>query len=108
MNFNKETIDKLISNSFEIDCIDICLTQKTDKDPIVYTCPGTIYQDEHEILQLKLYSKLNDMYKELSYQLKNDTPGKIIAKDDKFTLKATDMFGNECKDNGVRLHSFTK
>ena len=95
MNFNKETIDKFISNSFEIDCFDICLTQKTDKDPIIYTGPGTIYQDEHGILQLKLYSKLNDMYKELSYQSKNDTPGKIIAKDDKFTLKATDMFGNE-------------
>ena len=95
MNFNKETIDKFISNSFEIDCFDICLTQKTDKDPIIYTGPGTIYQDEHGILQLKLYSKLSDMYKELSYQSKNDTPGKIIAKDDKFTLKATDMFGNE-------------
>jgi len=71
------------------------LTQKKDKDPIIYTGPGTIYQDEQGILQLKLYSKLNDMYKELSYQLKNDTPGKIIARDDKFTLKATDMFGNE-------------
>ena len=95
MNFDKETIDIFISNSFEIDCFDICLTQKTDKDPIIYTGPGTIYQDEHGILQLKLYSKLNDMHKELSYKSKNDTPGKIIAKDDKFTLKATDMFGNE-------------
>ena len=95
MNFNKETIDKFISNSFEIDCFDICLTQKTEKDPIIYTGPGTIYQDKLGILQLKLYSKLNDMYKELSYQSKNDIPGKIIARDDKFTLKATDMLGNE-------------
>jgi len=107
LNFNKETIDKFISNSFEIDCFDICLTQKTDKDPIIYTGPGTIYQDEHGILQLKLYSKLNDMHKELSYQSKNDTPGKIIAKDDKFTLKATDMFGNEWVADNIWISDST-
>ena len=95
MNFNEETIDKFISNSFEIDCIDIRLTQKRDKDPIIYTGPGTIYQDEHGILQLKLYSKLSDIQKELSHQFKNYIPGKIIASDDYFTLKAIDMSGNE-------------
>ena len=95
MNFNKETIDKFISNSFEIDCIDICLTQKTDEDPIIYTGPGTIYQDKHGILQLKLYSKSNDIEKDLSHQFKHYPPGKIIPNEDYFTLKATDMFGNE-------------
>jgi len=95
LNFNKETIDKFISNSFEIDCIDIRLTQKKDKDPIIYTGPGTIYQDEHGILQLKLYSKLSDIQKELSHQFKHYIPGKIIASDNYFTLKATDMSGNE-------------
>jgi len=95
LNFNKETIDKFISNSFEIDCIDICLTQKTDKDPIIYIGPGTLYQDEHGILQLKLYSKINDIKKELSHQFKHHTPGKIIAHDNYFTLRAIDMSGNE-------------
>ena len=95
MNFNEETIDKFISNSFEIDCIDICLTQKTDEDPIIYTGPGTIYQDKHGILQLKLYSKSNDIEKDLSHQFKHYPPGKIIPNEDYFTLKATDMFGNE-------------
>jgi len=93
--FNKETIDKFISNSFEIDCIDIRLTQKKDKDPIIYTGPGTIYQDEHGILQLKLYSKLSDIHKEISHHFKHRIPGKIIVSDDFFTLKATDMSGNE-------------
>ncbi len=95
MNFNKKTIDKIISYSFEIDCIDIRLTQKKDKDPIVYTGPGTIYQDEYGILRLKLYSKLSDIDKELSHQFKHHIPGKIIASDNFFTLKATDMSGNE-------------
>jgi len=93
--FNKKTINKFISNSLEIDCIDIRLTQKKDKDPIIYTGPGTIYQDEHGILQLKLYSKLSDIHKGISHQFKHHIPGKIIASDDFFTLKATDMSGNE-------------
>jgi hypothetical protein len=93
--FNKETIDKFISNSFEIDCIDIRLTQKKDKDPIIYTGPGTIHQDEHGILQLKLYSKINDIKKELSHQFKHHTPGEIIADDNYFTLRAIDMSGKK-------------
>ena len=92
---NKKTINKFISNSFEIDCIDIRLTQKKDKDPIVYRGPGTIYQDEHGILQLKLYSKLGDTNKEISHHFKHCRPGKIIASDEFFSLKATDMSGNE-------------
>lgn len=95
MIFNKKTINKFISNSLEIDCIDIRLTQKKDKDPIIYTGPGTIYQDKHGILQLKLYSKSNDIEKGLSHQFKPHIPGKIIASDNLFNLKATDMSGNE-------------
>ena len=95
MNFNLETIEKFISNTFEIDCIDICLTQKIEKEPIVYTGPGTIYQDEHGVLQLKLYSKINDIKKKLSHQFRHHAPGKIIADDNYFTLKAIDMSGKE-------------
>jgi hypothetical protein len=105
LNFNKETIDKFISNLFEIDCIDICLTQKTDKDPIKYTGPGTIYQDEHGILQLKLYSKINDIKKELSHQFKHYPLGKIIADENYFNLEATDMSGNEWVADNIWITS---
>ncbi len=101
MNFNLETIEKFLSNTFEIDCIDICLTQKIDNEPIVYTGPGTIYQDEHGTLQLKLYSKINDIKKELSHQFKHHTPGKIIADDNYFTLKAIDMSGTEWVSDNI-------
>ena len=101
MNFNLETIEKFISNTFEIDCIDIRLTQKIEKEPIVYTGPGTICQDEHGILQLKLYSKINDIKKELSHQFKHHTPGKIIADDNYFTLKAIDMSGKEWVSDNI-------
>lgn len=93
MIFNLETIEKLLSNTFEIDCIDICLTQKTANEPIIYTGPGTIYQDEHGELHLKLYSKITDIKKEVSYQFRHHPPGKIIPADNYFTLKATDISG---------------
>ena len=95
MNFNIDTIEKFTSNTFEIDCIDITLTQKIDKDPIVYIGPGTIRQNENGILELKLYSKINDLKKEISHQFKHHTPGKIIADENYFTLKAIDMSGVE-------------
>lgn len=95
MNFNLETIEKFLSNTFEIDCIDICLTQKIDNEPIVYAGPGTIYQDKHGQLQLKLYSKIVDIKKELSPHFKYHRPGKIIAEDNYFSLKAIEMSGTE-------------
>ena len=70
LNFNIDTIKKFTSNTFEIDCIDITLIQKVDKDPIVYTGSGTIRQNENGILELKLYSKINDLKKEMSHQFK--------------------------------------
>lgn len=105
MNINIETIEKLVSNKFEIDCIDICLTQKTDNEPIIYTGPGTIYQDNRGILQLKLYSKISDIRKEISFNLKYHAPGKIIAKDNYFTLNATDMTGMEWIADNVWVYS---
>ena len=95
LNFTFETIEKIISNTFEIDCIDISLTQKIEKEPIEYNGPGTIYQDEQGILQLKIYSRIKDMKKEVSNLFKYHTPGKIIADDNYFSLKAVDMSGKE-------------
>ena len=95
MNFNTDTIDKFVSNTFEIDCIEITLTQKVDNDPIVYAGPGTIKQNENGRLELKLYCKINDIKKEMSHRFKHHTPGKIISDDNYFNLKAIDMSGVE-------------
>ena len=103
MNFNSETIEKLISNTYEIDCIDIRLTQKIDNEPIVYMGPGTIYQDEHGVLQIKLYSKIADIKKEISHQFKYYTPGKIMPADNYFILKATDISGTEWISDNISV-----
>lgn len=101
MNFNTDTIDKFISNTFEIDCIEITLTQKVDNDPIVYAGPGTIKQKENGILELKLYCKISDIKKEMSHRLKYHTPGKIISDDNYFNLKAIDMSGAEWTSDNI-------
>lgn len=101
MNFSIDTINKFVSNTFEIDCIDIILTQKVDNDPIVYAGPGTIRQDKNGILELKLYTKINDLKKEMSHRLKYHTPGKIIPGDNYFSLKATDMSGVEWTSDNI-------
>lgn len=101
MNFNTETIDKFISNTFEIDCIDITLTQKVDNDPIVYAGPGTIKQNENGILELKLYCKINNINKEMTHRFKHHTLGKIISDDNYFNLKAIDMSGVEWTSDNI-------
>ena len=75
--------------------VDISLTQKIDTNPIIYTGSGTIYQDKHGILQLKLYSKIDNIKKTLSNKFKYHTLGKIIENDNYYTMKAIDLSGKE-------------
>jgi len=83
-----------------MDCIDITLTQQIEKDPIIYDGPGTIYQDENGVLNLKLYAKIRNEDKEISHIFKSYPPGKIIGNEDYFSLRAADMSGNEwCAEN---------
>jgi len=71
LNLNNDTINKLISSEFEIDCIDINLTQQIKENPIIYDGSGTIYQDENGVLTLKLYAKRTNIEKKLSHMFKN-------------------------------------
>ncbi len=95
MNLNNDTINKLISSKFEIDCINISLTQQIKENPTIYNGAGTIYQDKNGILNLKLYAKMENIDKEISHMFKNYLPGKIIGNENYFSLRATDMSGSE-------------
>ncbi len=100
MDLNNDTINKLMSSKFEIDYIDIDLTQQIKENPIIYNGSGTIYQDENGVLNLKLYAKRTNIEKKLSHSFKHYVPGKIIGNEDYFSLRATDMSGNEwCAEN---------
>ncbi len=95
MNLNNDTINKLISSKFEIDCIDISLIQQIKENPITYNGSGTIYQDENGVLNLKLLAKGTNIEKKLSHIFKPHVQGRIIGDEDYFFLRATDMSGNE-------------
>lgn len=94
MNLNNDTINKLISSKFEIDCVDINLIQQIEKNPIIYNGPGTIYQDKNGVLNLKLYAKIINIDKEISHIFKYFVSGKIIGNENYFSLRATDMSGS--------------
>jgi len=95
LNLNNDTINKLISSKFEIDCVDINLIQQIEKNPIIYNGPGTIYQDKNGVLNLKLYAKIINIDKEISHIFKYFVPGKIIGNENYFSLRATDMSGSK-------------
>lgn len=95
MDLNNDTINKLISGKFEIDCIDINLIQQIEKDPLVYSGSGTIYQDKNRVLNLKMCSKIINRDKTMSHMFKDYVPGRIIEKEDYFSLRATDISGDE-------------
>ena len=100
---SEKIIDKLISNKFEIDCIEIKLIQKIDDEPLVYEGPGSIFQDEFGQLNLKMYSRNRELKKEFNCFFKNRVPGKLVERDSCFSLKAVDMSGNEWFSDNIRV-----
>lgn len=94
MDLNEKKLESLLNNQFEIDCIQIELKQQKDDEPIVYSGSGSITQKPDGNLHLKLYHAFNDVTKELMPMLGNTKPGKIIGKENFFSMEAVDMSGN--------------
>jgi hypothetical protein len=99
--FSDKEIASLISNKFELDCIEITMTQQVAEDPLVYSGSGTIYQDDDGNFNLKLYSKIPDIEKELNHIFLHLTPGKIIGNEHYFSLSAIDMSGREWRSENI-------
>ncbi len=94
MDLNEKKLELLLDNQFEIDCIQIELKQQKDDDPIIFSGSGSITQKSDGNLHLKLYHVFNDVTKELMPNLGNTKPGKIIGKEEFFSMEAVDMSGN--------------
>lgn len=104
MHINQAKLDKLISDDFSIDCIEIQLTQQTHDDPIVYSGSGSIFQKNGRF-HLKLYHKFNNFHKEISSPIGKVRPGKLIAEDCFFKMEATGLDGNLWISTGVSVDS---
>ena len=114
MDLNEKKLELLLDNQFEIDCIQIELKQQKDDDPIIYSGSGSITQKSDGNLHLKLYHAFNDVTKELMPKLGNTKPGKIIGKEEFFSMEAVDMSGNVWTatdisvSSGISLPAFGK
>lgn len=51
MVINEEKTNQIISNKFEIDFIEITLTQQTENNPLVYSGSGSIFQTQDGTLR---------------------------------------------------------
>ncbi len=60
-----------------------------------YSGPGSIKQNNKGGLELKLYSEINDLNREISQRFQDRSPGKLINDDQYFSLEAIDMSGNQ-------------
>lgn len=98
----EETIEQILFNTFEVDCIDIVLTQQKDIEPLVLQGPGTIFLDKLGTINLKMYVKV-DVQKVWGAQSQNHIAGKILAKDHFFALTAIDGFGREWTADHVSI-----
>jgi hypothetical protein len=103
VNLNQENLESLLSNKFNIDCIQIALTQQKNDDPIVYLGSGSIFQREDGNFHLKLYHSIKDFSKEVMPSFDNIKPGKLLGKERYFSMQAIDMQGNIWESNDISV-----
>ena len=105
MIINNEIIQKMINNDFELDCVKITLTQQVENDPIIYSGPGTIYQDKKGTLNLKMYHTLQKENKTIKVR-DNLILGKIICDEMYYHLEAIDISGDSWISENILLSAF--
>jgi hypothetical protein len=104
VNFNDKTIELLLANQFEIDCVQIELRQQKDNEPIIYSGSGSITQKPDGYFHLKLYHSFKDFTRELMLNF-DSIPGKIIAKEEFFSMEALDMSGDMWSASDITVSS---
>lgn len=104
MHINDESLNNILKNNYSIDYITITLTKAASDSPVVYTGPGTIYQDRDGILRLKMYHAFKEEpYKEMFSTKASVAPGKILGEEHYFSLSAVDMAGNTWTSKRILL-----
>lgn len=92
MIFSQSEVAELISQELEIECYEIKITQRTDKDPLIYRGSGTIYFNAEG----RLTVKFNDPAQKSNLGLLKQTflTAGIVSEADHFDFEATDGTGN--------------
>lgn len=96
------------SGNFEIDCLEMRLTQNKTEEPITYSGPGYIRLSDDGTLEFKIYAREvrnTSALASLNATMKSES-GKIYAETDFYTLAAVDRANNQwlAKDLLPHIH----
>lgn len=105
MFFEREMIDRLKANTFELDCSQMRLVQDTKTSPLSYSGPGRIWQSNDGELHFKLYAADFDSAR-LHDEREPDgrLAGKFVPRDHYYTLEAVDFFDRHWLANNILPH----
>jgi len=96
-----EVEEKLLAKQWEIDCIDITLTQNATPNPHQYRGKGHLRQEADGVVTFRLYLP-NDYIKESQIELgSSNDAGMLVPRDAYYTLAATDWYARVWTCNRV-------
>jgi hypothetical protein len=90
--FLHEMIAALQKGTWELDCVNITLTQNDTAEPTVFSGPGYLRQGEGGTVEYKVYPTTSHEWNVWEKQF-GGVEGKLIESSRYYTLKATDRFG---------------
>lgn len=97
MALTTQTLQQITSGKFSLEFLRARLVQQCEVEPMVYSGPGSVVQDENGALILKIYhlfDSSSQLIKEVnSTGFANLTPGKLIDGSEYFSLEGTDLYG---------------
>lgn len=96
-------IEKISGRTAVIECFEITLTQNKEKDPLIFSGPGSLYFDSDKRLKLKFYSKETTSSSSKMINFYFDHRVGVIPEDDYFALSATDTRGKCWTNNRVLI-----
>lgn len=105
MNIDSKKISALLSKEFEIDCINIRLTQQNTDDPIIFEGAGSITQKADGHFYLKMYHAFKDLKKELVPITVKSVAGQLVNDDAFFSMEALDISNNTWTAPDIKVSS---
>ena len=105
-------LTKIANNQFTMDFGQAKLVQQGTANPRIYEGPGSIFQDENGMLQLKLYSQAKDseeLITGLTATLSrlNLPRGQLVGEDYYYSFEGVDLYGHTwtATDIAIDLHT---
>lgn len=101
-------LKKIANNQFALDFVRAKLTQQGSDQPKVYEGSGSISQDGHGSLQLKLYSRDDDvegMVRQFGAEMNasNLPPGQVLGANHYYSFEGVDLYGQTWKASRVSI-----